>query len=96
MDIGNRFSEVFEILKHLTEEDFNRIPREIIEIIDKNRNKQYIWSMDESKKIYEQELNEDTINILAYINLEFLVNDEQREYLKKLYSYNERFNKLEN
>src|SRR5699024_9189781 len=61
----------------------------IIEYINENRNKEYVWNIDKNKKLYEQDLDENTIAILAYINMEYLVNKEQKQYLKKLYLYND-------
>src|SRR5699024_2605968 len=84
-----KFSEVYEILRYLSKDNFNKIPKEIIEYINENRNKEYVWNIDKNKKLYEQDLDENTIAILAYINMEYLVNKEQKQYLKKLYLYND-------
>ena len=89
IELSNRFSEVYEILRYLSKDNFNKIPKEIIEYINENRNKEYVWNIDKKKKLYEQNLDENTIAILAYINMEYLVNKEQKQYLKKLYLYND-------
>lgn len=89
IELSNRFSEVYEILRYLSKDNFNKIPKEIIEYINENRNKEYIWNIDKSKKLYEHDLDENTIAILAYINMEYLVNKDQKQYLKKLYLHND-------
>lgn len=89
IELSKRFSEVYEILRYLSKDNFNKIPKEIIEYINENRNKKYVWNIDKKKKLYEQDLDENTIAILAYINMEYLVNEEQKQYLKKLYLYND-------
>ena len=35
------YREVFEIIKHLSEEDFNKIPKEVIETLHVNMDKEY-------------------------------------------------------
>lgn len=93
-ETSKRFTEVYEILKYLPKIDFEKIPKDILNFIIENKDNNYNWEIDKTKKIYEQELNTDTVAILSYINMEFLVTDEQKQYLKKLYNYYE--NKKEN
>ena len=84
-----RLTEVYEILKYLNSKDFAKIPKDIIDLIEKNKDNTYKWELDKTKKIYEQELNDDTVAILSYINMEYLVDTEKKNYLKKLYDYYE-------
>ena len=35
------YKEVYEIVKHLSEEDFNKIPKEIIKTLHSNMDKDY-------------------------------------------------------
>ena len=88
-EISKRFTEVYEILKYLPKTDFEKIPKNILNFIMENKDNNYTWKIDKTKKLYEQELNNDTIAILSYINMEFIVTDEQKQYLKKLYAYHE-------
>ena len=88
-EISKRFTEVYEILKYLPKTDFEKIPKDILNFIIENKDNNYNWKIDKTKKLYEQKLNNDTIAILSYINMEFIVTDEQKQYLKKLYAYHE-------
>jgi len=92
IELTKRFTEVKEILKYLPEEYYIKIPKEIIQFIDEHQCKDYTWNIDTSKKIYEQNLDKNTIAILSFINMEYLVNPEQKEYLKKLYKTNDELN----
>ncbi len=89
IDYKKRFVEVDEILKNLPAREFNKIPKDIISIIRKNKDSKYIWKYDKNKKITEQELPKDTINILSYINTEFILENEQRKLMKKIHYFNE-------
>ena len=81
--------EVEEILRHLDRENYNKIPNEILEYININKDKKYIWRYDNSKKLKEQDVCDETIAILSYINMEYLLNDEQKDYLNRIHLINE-------
>ena len=89
IDYGKRFVEVDEILKNLSEEDFNKIPNDLVNIIRKNKDLNYIWKYDKSKKITEQNLPIHTIAILSYINTEFILEKDQRMLMRKIHYFNE-------
>lgn len=82
--------ELYEVIKYLSDEDLQKIPLEIREIIREKKDKEYIWKYDESKKLTEQNLNRKTIIMLSYLNMEYLVNEEQKRLLKELHEYNEK------
>lgn len=95
-ELSKRFTEVYEVLKCMSKQEYDKIPSDIIEYIRNNKDNEYIWNIDKTKKLYEQNLNIDTVAILSYINMEYLVNEEQKLYLKELYLYNDRKNCREN
>ena len=63
----NAFAEVYEIISYLEESDYNKIPREIISVIEKNRNQDYEYFLDESISFEEQEMLPETKAILYAI-----------------------------
>ena len=81
--------ELDEVMKHLSNKDLEKIPFEIREAIKEKKDKEYIWEYDERKKLTEQNLNRKTIIMLSYLNMEFLVNEEQKQVLKELHEFNE-------
>lgn len=81
--------ELDEVMKHLSNKDLEKIPFEIREAIKEKKDKEYIWEYDETKKLTEQNLNRKTIIMLSYLNMEFLVNEEQKQVLKELHEFNE-------
>lgn len=84
-----RFVEVDEIINNMPKEDFDKIPDDLISIIRKNKDADYIWKYDKSKKITAQNLHKDTIAILAYINTEFVLENEQRKLMINMHYFNE-------
>lgn len=86
-DLNKRLVEVEYILRKLEEEYIKKIPQEIWDYIEENKDKNYIFKYDDSKNLLEQNLNIDTISILTYINIEYLLDEKQKmemiEFFKK-------------
>ena len=75
------FSEVYDIIYNF--EINNKIPKNFIELIDNNRDKQYKVNIDYTKSINDQELQKGTRVILALIYRDYLCSIEERECLIK-------------
>lgn len=86
-DLNKRLVEVEYILKKLDDEYIKKIPQEIWDYIEEKKDKNYIFNYDENKTLVEQNLSIDTISILTYINMEYLLGEEQKrkmiEFLRK-------------
>ncbi len=78
-----------EILKYLSNEDLQKIPNEVKEAITIEKDKNYSWKYDKSKTLVQQNLDRKTIAILSYLNMEYLLNDEQKELMRKIHKSNE-------
>ena len=63
-DYSKRLVEVDEILKHLSQSDYDKIPEEIKDAIKENKDREYQWEYDETKKLKDQNVNDETIAIL--------------------------------
>lgn len=81
--------EVDEVLNHLSKEELNKIPEDVLKGIKKHKDKEYMWKYDESKRLEEQRFDRNTIVILSYINMEYLLNKEQKDLMEKLHELNE-------
>ena len=89
-EYSKRLVEVDEILRHLSKSDYNKIPEKIKKAIEEGKNKEYIWEYDNTKKLKDQDVPDDTIAILSYINMEYLLNEEQKEFVKNVHRQNEK------
>jgi len=67
-----------------------KIPEDIRQIIKENKDKEYVWEYDESKELKDQGLSRDTIIILSYLNMEYLLNEKQKKIMKQIHELNER------
>jgi len=90
VDYNKRLVEVDEVLNYLSEEDFQKIPEDIRQIIKENKDKEYVWEYDESKELKDQGLSRDTIIILSYLNMEYLLNEKQKKLMEEIHDLNER------
>ena len=82
--------ELDEILNYLKDEDLRKIPYDIRKAINEKKDKQYNWHYDESKDLYEQNINRKTIAMLSYINMEYLLSKEQKVLMEELHRFNEK------
>ena len=89
MEYNKCLVQVYEVLNHLEEEEIAKIPEKVIRTIEKRKDKSFIWNYDESKTLNEQCLDRKSVAILSYINIEYLLNEEEKSYIKKLHEENE-------
>lgn len=73
-------TEVYEILMEYEDGIYN-IPENIMKVIEDNRDKEYVFDINEIENI---ELMEDTKRILTYLYTEFLSTGEEHEILKQM------------
>ena len=74
-------SEVYDIIFHMENELFNKIPKSFINIIEQNRDEKYETKIDYSKSINDQELQRGTRVILSLIYRDYLCSEKQRKIL---------------
>lgn len=77
----NAFTEVYEILQFLGNEEINKIPKKIFDTISENRNNNYSYKIDKNKNLEEQQMMEETKAILYNIYRDYLATDIQRELI---------------
>lgn len=83
-EINKRLVEVDYILKKLDNKYINKIPQEVWDYITENKDKNYVFKYDDDKTLAEQNLSIDTISILTYINMEYLLEEKERRELIEL------------
>lgn len=88
VDIAKRLSELDVLLDYMDDNDWLKIPDEVIFYIKNNKDKQYVWKYDESKSFEEQEINEDTFAILTSLIIKYVANEEEKVQIKQLLTEN--------
>ena len=79
----NAYKEVYVILQNLVEEDYNKIPKEIIELFEKNKNDEHEFVLDKDLELKEQNLLPETRAILFNLFKDYLSESWQREKIIK-------------
>ena len=90
----NAYTEVYTILQELNEEEYNKIPLEIIETLKANMNKDYDYELDEEKELKEQPMLPQTKAILLNIFRDYLSTSEQKEKIIKMQNEERQKNEL--
>ena len=90
---SNACAEVYAILNDLEEEDYNKIPLEVITAIKDNRNLDYIFELDYDIDLKENILLKETRAILFNLYRDYLVTEEQKQKIIKM--QNEERQKIE-
>lgn len=78
------YTEVYEIIEQLNEEEYNKIPSEVIKAIEENRNTEYEFELDEDIELKDQELLPETKAILFNLFRDYLSTPEQKEKIIKM------------
>ena len=80
MEFEQACSEMDYILKHMNPNDLNKIPKDVINFFKENKSVFYNVKLDSTKKLYEQDLKDETKAFIKILNEKyFCVNEETKE-----------------
>ena len=74
----NAYAEVYTILQELNEEEYNKIPPEVIETIEANRNEEYEYELDNELELKDEPMLPETKAILFNLFRDYLATPEQK------------------
>lgn len=80
---ANAYTEVLDILKYISKEDYEKIPKSKIKVFEENSNKNYHFTYDENKTLDEQNVSEITKVIIAILFRDYWATKEQRYVIIK-------------
>lgn len=81
-------TEVFEILKHFSESDLNKLPVKFVEFLYINRLETYTSKIDFSKPLYESNLRPQTLILLGIIYRTYWCNEDEKREFDEILEYN--------
>ena len=85
------YSEIDEFLGLLSEEQRNKIPENLRNFFLNERDTEYVKDIDKDIPIKDQNLKEETLAIIALLNLQYWCKDEkEKKRLISVYSQNEK------
>lgn len=80
---ANAYTEVLDILKYISKEDYEKIPKSKIKVFEENSNKNYSFTYDENKTLDEQNVSEIAKAIIAILFRDYWTTKEQRYVIIK-------------
>ena len=81
----NAYQEAYTILQELDEEEYLKIPPEVIQALKENRNEEY-YEVDEDTELKYQPMLPETRAIIFNIFRNYLATPEQKEKIRKMIS----------
>ena len=79
IEYANAYSEVLEILKHISKEDYNKIPKQRIKLFETSANKNYEFTYNPDQTLDEQNVSSRAKIIIAILFRDYWATDAQRE-----------------
>lgn len=83
VEYANAYSEVIEILKFISKEDYEKIPENKIELFKINSNKEYKFVYNPEKTLDEQNVSKRAKAIIGILFRDYWANEVQREKIQR-------------
>lgn len=87
IEYANAYSEVLEILKYISKEDYEKIPISKIQLFEINQNKEYIFEYNPNKTLEEQNVSKRAKAIIGLLFRDYWATDEQKEKIIRKQNY---------
>ena len=90
IDYIRAYTEVNCLLEYLPKSYIDKLPKNLIELIKKQSNKQYNINIDSNKSLLEQNFSKKTKDLIAVIKYNYWSTEEEKKQLKKIFYENEK------
>ncbi len=87
IEYANAYTEVLEVLNHMSKNDYEKIPEDMISLFKINCNKKYQFMYNFEKKFEEQNFSKRTKLILAILYRDYWAPPLQREKIIAMQNY---------
>ncbi|MBP3502193.1 MAG: hypothetical protein J6K42_01775 [Clostridia bacterium] len=82
------YTEVLEILKHIPEEEYERIPKNEIQFYENNCDKNYKFIYDESLNVKDQTISREANAVIVSIYMNYFANEKQKSIINEILKQN--------
>ena len=79
------YTQVLEIIKYLEPEEYDRIPKEKIELYEENKAKNYEFELDITKELEEQ-ITEEAKAVISNLFVDYIATNEDRQEVLEEYN----------
>ena len=91
---SNAYTEVLEILSHLSKEEYSKIPIDKINFFKNNMNKSYVYKINPEMDLSKQYIYKEANAILICLFRDYFATEKQKKILNNLLTQNQE--KIEN
>ena len=82
------YTEVLEILKHIPEEELNRIPKTELQFYEDNCDKNYKYDYDASIGVERQTISREASTVIVAIYMNYFANERQKSIIEEILKQN--------
>ena len=81
-DYAKSYTELIEILKHISPKRRSKIPKEVLEMYNLKRDEKYDYKYNNNLKLEEQNMSHLTKILIANIYINYWTNEEERKIIE--------------
>ena len=82
------YTEVLEILKHIHQEEFDRIPKSEIQFYEDNCDKSYKYEYNQNITVDKQIISREANTVIVAIYMNYFANEKQKGIIEKILKQN--------
>lgn len=83
------FKEVNEIINIMGKEYKNKIPEELLKLLQNEEEKEYKTKIKKDLPFEKQQITRTALILLNYINMNYWIDEDKKKVLKQIYAKNE-------
>lgn len=76
-------TEVCQVLNKLEKKEYNKIPKDVLKVIQENSDPNYDFKLNEDLIISDQPFLDDTRHIIYYLYREYIASEEEKIEMRK-------------
>ncbi len=88
LNLRKAYVELLSFLNLIDKEKYNMIPNDFISFLEENKDEKYEKIIYANRPIVEQELMQETLDLIAFLNLKYWCDEEEKERLRRIYFRN--------
>ena len=82
------YTQVLALLENLPQEEYHKISKSEIEFFEQNKDSNYIFTLEHSKSLAEQNISIQTNSIIVRLFRDYFANENQRKNLQMVLKHN--------
>lgn len=87
------YTEISELLSFMNIDEVNRIPESVRNYIEEEKAENYITRIDKEEPFNPNNIDQRTINLITWLNIKYIANEEEKDVIIKMCENNDEINK---